>query len=293
MKTWYHTLGFHHNPFSIKPGAFTYDLQGVDIAEEVNEHIEKGRIVFINGDYGTGKSTLLKSVIDEFGGKGRVCYHSCTQPVDLDRLLKPTMWRRIFNSKKKHMILLLDEVEHLTADDEKRMYSLFSDGYFQGVVLVTNDLEKKFNIPVDKMYTLTGISKQQAKELVRSRIGDLEFIGDDIIDEVHSRTSNPRQFLKFMEEVTRKAVARNGAKVSAIDLKNVFDSSWRDANLVACNEEHEMAYLCKHLGKRQTKKNISVVKEYCKKFKKQKKYSHNREGFYKYLETTNVLEKLE
>ena len=59
--TWYHELGFFDNPFSIKPAAFHNELMGYNqTIKEINKKVEESNIIFISGEYGTGKTTVLK-----------------------------------------------------------------------------------------------------------------------------------------------------------------------------------------------------------------------------------------
>ena len=65
-----------------------------------------------------------------------------------------------------------------------------------------------------------------------------------------------------------------------------------DHNLVNCGEDHEMKYILKKYGKRQTQENVDVLSKECKKFKASHK-NDDREAVYKFLESSDVLDKLE
>ncbi len=59
----------------------------------------------------------------------------------------------------------------------------------------------------------------------------------------------------------------------------------QDANLVACEQEHEMAHILKVYGREKTDANLADIKQKCKDFKAGDGYKpHNRENFYLYLE---------
>jgi len=61
---WYHKLGFFNNPFSVKPVVFHDEVIGYDqTMREIIEKIMDSNIVFISGEYGTGKTTALKGII--------------------------------------------------------------------------------------------------------------------------------------------------------------------------------------------------------------------------------------
>ena len=78
--TWFHELGFFDNPFSIKPAAFDNELMGYSqVIKEINDKVAGSYIVFISGEYGTGKTTVLKKIINEFKGKKQVIYYNYNQ----------------------------------------------------------------------------------------------------------------------------------------------------------------------------------------------------------------------
>ncbi|MBU0615754.1 MAG: hypothetical protein KJ601_06685, partial [Nanoarchaeota archaeon] len=67
---WYQKIGFHNNPFSIKPSAFHNSLYGVEEKiKDILKLVDSGESVFISGEYGSGKTSALKKIIDEHKGK--------------------------------------------------------------------------------------------------------------------------------------------------------------------------------------------------------------------------------
>ncbi|MBU1202093.1 MAG: hypothetical protein KKA51_06315 [Nanoarchaeota archaeon] len=64
-----------------------------------------------------------------------------------------------------------------------------------------------------------------------------------------------------------------------------------DREQVSCDQEHEMKYILRKFGKKQTKENISAMKKTCEQFKKASK-DDCRTEFYKYLDKNKVLSKL-
>ncbi len=105
MELWYRQLGFYNNPFSIKPAAYTDSVFGHEAAmQEVVKKVKEGGILFIEGDYGAGKSLILKKIIHAFGGKKEVIYYSCNiteSKIDFDALIEGRMgfWSRLFFMK--------------------------------------------------------------------------------------------------------------------------------------------------------------------------------------------------
>src|SRR3989344_5634830 len=120
---WFRELGFHSNPFSIKPAAFHDQAIGFDkVVDEISYGILNKRIVLVEGDYGNGKSTILKKLLHDFGGKRQVVYYSCNR-MDAQLNVKTLLNGRygffgeLFDMKAKDMIFLLDEAQELHAKD--------------------------------------------------------------------------------------------------------------------------------------------------------------------------------
>ena len=63
---WYRHLGFKQNPLSIKPAALHDEVIAYDL-EDIYDKVEFGEVIFIEGPYGMGKSTILKNIVNEFG----------------------------------------------------------------------------------------------------------------------------------------------------------------------------------------------------------------------------------
>ncbi|MCK4521445.1 MAG: AAA family ATPase, partial [Nanoarchaeota archaeon] len=152
---WYHELGFFNNPFSIKPAALHNEIMGHNqTINEINRKIAELNIIFISGDYGTGKTTVLKKIIDEFKGRKRVffkernvIYYNCNQSdksIDFDKLLinAGSFFTRLFRIKKKKMIILLDEAQDMNKKDIEQVKKYYNSGFFKSVIFVS----KKDNI---------------------------------------------------------------------------------------------------------------------------------------------------
>jgi predicted AAA+ superfamily ATPase len=218
--TWYHKVGFFNNPFSIKPAAFHNELFGNSstISRIIKKMSEPG-IVFISGEFGTGKTTVLKKLIAEFRGgifEGKkVIYYNCNQSeksINYDKLLVDAgnFLGKLFRFRKKNMIILLDEMQDMNKKDMEQVKKYYDDGFFKLVVLVskyeninlTKELENETN---GNKFKLGNMTKNEAIRMVRERIGTLKFISDDIIVRIFSRDENSRSFLKNCEDVCRYA----------------------------------------------------------------------------------------
>ena len=89
---WYKRIGFFNNPFSIKPAVYHDNITGLgNTVDDISYAILTKKLVFIEGEYGQGKTTILKKLINDFGGKKQVAYFSCNRldgHLDIQRLLK-------------------------------------------------------------------------------------------------------------------------------------------------------------------------------------------------------------
>ena len=214
---WYVGHGFRHNPFSIKPAIIHDRLIGqVETLEEVNSIVKDGGMCLIEGAFGVGKTTFLKSVIRRFAGKRKVLYFSCNRllgRLNLDKLLHERLGvvGKLLKIKSKNMILLLDEAENLAPADFEGVAKYLKKGYFRSVVFVTHDRKHirasksvMKDIPV---FPLGSLTKEEAVDLVRSRIGNLSIISDNIIGKIYDITPHSsRMFLKNCEDVCRHVV---------------------------------------------------------------------------------------
>jgi len=234
QQTWYNKIGFFSNPFSIKPAAFHDRLSGYEkMLREINSLIKTSNIIFLEGDYGTGKTTILKKIINMFRGKKKVIYYSLDQTektLDLDMLLhgRYGFIGRLFRIKPKGMILLVDEATNLNSKDINNIKDYFEKDYFKSIILAGGRIGSAIHakelksLVGKKVFTLGKASKEDAISMVRGRIGKLKILSDDVIEKIYNYSQNPRDMLKNTEDVLRHAVENDSMEVSADDIKAVL-----------------------------------------------------------------------
>lgn len=225
-KIWYRELGYYSNPFSIKPAAFTDKVHGYEeMINEIVTNIHASGLIFIEGDYGEGKTTILKRLINEFGGHGKVIYFSCNrieQRLNVKKLLNDRygVLGRVFDLQPKNMILLLDEAQVLDDKDYEKLMRYYESGNFLSVVFVGKQYDPT-TVPerlrrLIKVIRLEKLSSDEAIKLVRKRVGTLALLDDEVIAYVFAKSSqNPRLLLKNCEELCRLAFDRGDKKVTA------------------------------------------------------------------------------
>jgi hypothetical protein len=237
-KMWYNELGFHSNPFSIKPAAFHNELFGnkTAIANVIKKLKGKG-IVFISGEFGTGKTTVLKRIIGEFGGGyfgvKKIIYYNCNQSeesIDYDKLLVNAggFFGRLFGIRQKGMMILMDEMQDMNKQDLEKVKEYYDDGFFKSVVLVakSDDVEVPEDLDDEigeNIFVLGDMSKSEAILMVRKRIGNLKFLGDDMILKIFKKDGNSRSFLKNCEDVCRVAFESEAGAVDETHVDSVLE----------------------------------------------------------------------
>ncbi|MBR9691084.1 hypothetical protein GOV08_05365 [Candidatus Woesearchaeota archaeon] len=238
-KTWFQKLGYKQNPFIIKPYAFNEDLQGYRVQiRKVNTSIKRGRVIFIEGDYGVGKTAVLKEIIKAFKGKKKLIYYSANRSegsIPFDALIKGRAGPlgKMFGVRPKELILMIDEAQKLTLHDCEKIEYLIKKGHFRSVILVsdsyakanlTDSLRRKIGNKVLSLGEV--ISDYTAVKIVRTRLGkkNRKFMQPKIIKEVFERANrNPRTLLEHLEDIARYVVEEKGAeKVTPEDVAYVL-----------------------------------------------------------------------
>lgn len=237
-KTWFEKLGHKTNPFMIKPYAFNDELHGYsEYKNKVISTIKNGKAVAIQGEYGVGKTSLLKQVIDEFKGQKKLIYYSANRiegGIDFDSLIsgRAGFIGRMFGQKPKDLILMIDEAQKLNRHDCEKIESLIEDGYFRSVVLVSDDMKKVILTP--KLKKMIGkniinlgnaLTENNALKMIKDRLGDSsDFIPAKVGKLIYVKSGkNPRRMLENLEDISKHAVdEKERKKMTADDVKAVI-----------------------------------------------------------------------
>ena len=230
---WFRELGFFNNPFSIKPAIYSDQIVGYEeIDDEIAFNVLNKKMFFLEGEYGEGKSTILKRLINDFGGKKQVIYYSCNRMearLNVKKLLNGRygFWGKLFDMKPKDMILLLDEAQELGAKDYSKLYSYYQEGYLKSIVFVGKEFKKDEiddNLKkVAKDVKLRKLTEAEVVTLVRRRVGSLPLLTDDVIKTVYNNSDkNVRKMLKNCESLCKHAVNFGETKISDDMIKEVL-----------------------------------------------------------------------
>ncbi|MFP4111825.1 MAG: AAA family ATPase [Candidatus Woesearchaeota archaeon] len=229
---WYKDLGFKENPFSIKPAALHDEVIAYDL-EEIYDKVEYGDVMFVEGPFGMGKSTILKNIINEFGGDRRIVYYSANRAegANFRKAINDTRGfiGKLFNTKPKDIVLLVDEADHLTEKDFDKLKDLYEDGVVKSLVFVGPNFDEMkmsdyfADLVKDNVISLTELDEDEAVSLIRSRVGDTDFISDEIIKKIYLQSErNPRILLKNAEDVCRYAFEFGDDRVLEEHIEELF-----------------------------------------------------------------------
>lgn len=212
--TWYKEFDFEDNPLSIKPGqGYELFFDDKNLVTDVLEKIKDSENLVLKGPLGTGKTSILKKIIEHFGGSRKLYYYnaySASSPLDYERILKRAgnFFSRIFNLKSKGVILFIDEAQHLPPRVLEELKE-YIDYNFKSVVLSSSDTKFKVPKELQKNFELeinTGnFTQKDAFNIIKDRLGGdyEEIISDDEIKKCYKNVSTQREFLLEVEKLCR------------------------------------------------------------------------------------------
>ncbi|MEK7224356.1 MAG: ATP-binding protein [Bacteroidota bacterium] len=221
---WYEEMDFDSNPFDKETKLIGFE----DLLDEMLYAIVSGNMIFIEGESGSGKTKLLKEAIERFGGHGKVIYVNCKKihnDLNIERLLKDRYgWfaTAILNKKPRNMILLLDEVEHLSRKNSERIKYYFDQNYVRSVVFSGSDMESaglsdSLRHRVHKKLIIKNLSDYEAVQLVREKVGN-EIISDRIIKHIYKISGrNVKRFMENCEKVCKATGKNKDLKEEEVD----------------------------------------------------------------------------
>lgn len=230
---WYRKLGYAFNPFIIKPGFFDDEVIGYDKEiDQLVKHLTEHKMFFLQGDFGQGKTTIIKYLINEFSGNHKVVYISRNRndrSFNYGSLLRGASkgLKKLFAIKPKNVILIVDETEKINYEDCSQIMHYFKEGYFLSVLFIDKSLnDSRLSVQVKKeigknVISLKPLDEKSALDLIHNRLdNNKELISDDLIKKVYAKSSkNTRQFLLNIEDVVRQAFLNKRENVTKDDLK--------------------------------------------------------------------------
>jgi predicted AAA+ superfamily ATPase len=220
---WYEELDFDENPLEIE----TRYVGNEVLLDEVFYSIISGNILVIEGEKGSGKTRVLKEVIRKFGGQGRVAYVNCK---DLDKELnveevlknKNGVFGKLFKKTPKEMILLLDDIEHLSNKNIERIKYYFDRDHLRSVILATRkfediQLDESMHQRIRKKILLKSLSDYEAVQVVRDKLGD-SLLNDRLIKKAYQQSNrNMKRFLNNCELLCKAYIGNKELKEDDVE----------------------------------------------------------------------------
>jgi len=223
---WYEELDFDENPFTLE----TKYVGNDDVLEEAFYSVVAGSILIVEGDDGSGKTKLLKEVARRFGGHGKVAFvdaKALERELNIEDIIakKNGLLGYVFKKYPKGMILLLDNVEHLSQKNLERIKYFFDRNHLRAVVIATKDYTK-LNFPeslqqrVWKHIRLKSLTEYEAVQVFRDKVG-AEILSDRVIKETYRQSEkNLRRFFVNSERVCKAYLANKN--LTEDDVKNML-----------------------------------------------------------------------
>ncbi|MDD5331435.1 MAG: ATP-binding protein [Candidatus Nanoarchaeia archaeon] len=228
---WYEDLDFDFNPFEDNPEIrmIGYD----EVIDEAIYGVHAGNIIFIEGKEGSGKTAILRRVIDRFKGKGKVVYIKCSEIKDLnvEEVLthKYGFIKRLFSKTPKDMILLFDDIEELSRKNTERIKYFYDQNYIRSIIF-TGVNYKRLNFSdslkdrISKILTVPELDEDDAVEIVEERLNGKDLISEAIIKNAFKKSDkNVKNFLKTCEDLVKFSLEQKSEKVSKEEAKVIFD----------------------------------------------------------------------
>ncbi|MBN1503209.1 hypothetical protein JW930_06740 [Candidatus Woesearchaeota archaeon] len=235
MVPWYEKLDYEENPFTTNPKKFTECLVNVDaILEEIDYRISSGNMLVIIGKDGFGKTSLLMYAAKKFGGRRRVVHVDCElldKNLNITKVLqeKYGIIGRLFNKKPRNMILLLDNVQNLSKQNNDRIKYYYDQGYIRSIIFTTDNLRNcKFSPSLkdrigSRIVKINDLDEDDAINLIQCRVEDEEFLTGEQITKLFSLSDkNPFKLLEICERVAEHAVKKSRGRVQQIDIDEVL-----------------------------------------------------------------------
>ena len=220
---WYEELDFDENPFKED----SKYVGNEDLLEETFYSIVSGSIVIVESNEGMGKTRLMKEVVKKFGGRGRLVYINCKnldKELNVESIIKKKKgWLR---KNPKNMVLLLDDVEHISEKNMERIKYFFDQNYIRAVILATNkpkelNLSDSLKQRVWKHMKIGFLSDYEAVQVVREKIGD-EMLSDRVIKEVYKESEkNMKKFMENCETMCKAFIDNKDIKEE--EVKNIIE----------------------------------------------------------------------
>jgi replication-associated recombination protein RarA len=128
----------------------------------------------------------------------------------------------VLNKKPKNMILLLDEVEHLSKKNCERIKYYYDQNYLRAVIFASTDFEladlnESIKQRIHKKLVIKELSEYEAVQVVREKIGE-DMLSDRVIKYIYNLSNkNNKRFLENCEAVCKVAAKNKDLREEDVD----------------------------------------------------------------------------
>jgi replication-associated recombination protein RarA len=229
---WYHDLGYKANPLLIKPTENNNLIGYEKIIERLIYQIKIGNVIFLEGSYGSGKSSILKYVRKTFSNN--ILYFNCSSKFKLRKAImeKRSIFRKLLFLKPKQMILLLDEVDQANPKDFDFLYEFYIMDRIKSIIFAATDFKRvPFNKAFKsdtKTYKLNELKNNLAWEILKTRLPSQTAISSQLAKKIFDLSErNPRRYLENLEDLMALISSMGKKKVTKKEVDSLLGKNKR------------------------------------------------------------------
>ena len=209
---WYERHGYKSDPLTIKP-----DTRLIARDEELKviaQHLMSGNITLIQADAGLGKTSILKSLKENFDRNNQYRAHLVSLPSGLDEIKKLKRREGLLDSmllwmglRKRKNIVLIDEAHTMIYAQGELLKNLYDSDHIHSIVLVSNDknslnISTSFKRRIGEHISLPKLSAAELKKLLDTRLNGPRLLHDETVEYLaKAAEGNPREFLILCKKV--------------------------------------------------------------------------------------------
>ena len=210
---WHKSFGYVSNPFEYNPLKVDDKLYGYEAElSKLLYWVESGSMGLIQGPQGSGKTRLLRAVIDSFGGKGKVVLldgDKINHDLDISRILlkNQSATRKALKKYPRNMILLLDNAKALTMESYKRLQFFFDQGYIKSIIFVASDRsDLEFPKSMDdrlgsRVVSTKALDRAKELEMVFFRQGEDPLFSYKNLEDIQKHSGDLKEFLSNINAI--------------------------------------------------------------------------------------------
>jgi ABC-type cobalamin/Fe3+-siderophores transport system ATPase subunit len=263
LKSWHKEHGFKKNPLFQSPLKRNDTLRGYgDLQKNLLYLISSGSMSLIIGKQHTGKTMLLKNIIDTFRGDKRIIFidlRKISKRLDIKKVIhdRLSFFERLRKKKPKDIILLLDNAQDLSSRSFELLHYYFDKKYLHSVVFTAVDL-KTLNIPKSlldrigkRIFHTQILERADAVEMIKEKLGGKDLLKDYQLEILYVLADkNIPRVLVYTDAVLQYQVDNPDVTLSsklinkAIKNVGILDAEIEDEHEVCSDCHSELLEVC-------------------------------------------------